>query len=628
MKFKVILNGAIVLSLLFSNVSTVGVGAENISLYNCNEEVFDTFKETDILANTEFSNNDILVYFKHQNSQINKHWESSDFNVDDIIKIEDLTHIDTNKVSVNQYLNNVTFRQIIKITVANSNRKKILDAIEKISSMNEVYMVTPDYFNQFDNSNLLDSTRQSFSRNIGGNYAFDLIDLEDAWNLCTGSSNVRVGVIDSGIDVDNPYLENNLTDGYNFISNNTNTDDDLGHGTNVAGIIGGSTTGVCPNVTLVPIKALNSQNQATNSSLINSITYANNNNIKIVNFSIGGPDFSGTFNGLENAIYNYNGLFVASAGNQPLDLDAEGTHNYIFCPTEYDAPNMITVAMSNSTDNIAYPSAYGNVSVDLAAPGFNVTTTDNNGLIVNNANGTSFAAPYVTGVAALLLSYNPNLTTAQLKYAIMDSVDIVSNLQGQLVTGGRLNAYNALNYVSSGSKVRNYVIRNEVSSSFATSQFTYMTLTFMKDLYQIDSVVKGDACPSNIDFNCNSQNSLWLQQTMLYFTSGVTATMQGSISNIKINSRFLGDRNNIESHINYASSHTGIVPNYILVGDVNQDGNINNYDKNLLSRVLLNDAVLSGDAKYSADTNQDNIINLDDLSQLNAYINNVINSFF
>ncbi len=104
--------------------------------------------------------------------------------------------------------------------------------------------------------------------------------------------------------------------------------------------------------------------------------------------------------------------------------------------------------------------------------------------------------------------------------------------------------------------------------------------------------------------------------------------MQGSISNIKINSRFLGDRNNIESHINYASSHTGIVPNYILVGDVNQDGNINNYDKNLLSRVLLNDAVLSGDAKYSADTNQDNIINLDDLSQLNAYINNVINSFF
>ena len=54
MKFKVILNGAIVLSLLFSNVSTVGVGAENISLYNCNEEVFDTFKETDILANTEF----------------------------------------------------------------------------------------------------------------------------------------------------------------------------------------------------------------------------------------------------------------------------------------------------------------------------------------------------------------------------------------------------------------------------------------------------------------------------------------------------------------------------------------------------------------------------------------------
>lgn len=492
--------------------------------------------------------------------------------------------------------------------------------------MNEVYMVTPDYFNQFNDSNLVNSTRQSFSINTGGNYAFDLIDIEDAWDLCTGSSNVRVGVIDSGIDVDNPYLENNLTNGYNFVSNNTNTDDDYGHGTQVAGIIGGSTTGVCPNITIVPIKVLNSQNKATNSSLINSITYANNNNI--VNFSIGGPDFSETFDGLENAIYNYNGLFVASAGNQPLDLDAEGTYDYIFCPTEYDVPNMITVAMSNSTDNIAYPSAYGNISVDLAAPGFDVITTDNNGYIINNARGTSFAAPYVTGVAALLLSYNPNLTTAQLKYAIMDSVNIISNLQGKLVTGGRLNAYNALNYVSNGSKVRNYIIRNEVSSSFSTSQFTYMALSFMKNLYEIDSVVKGDACPSNIDVNCNNQNSLWLQQTMLYFTSGVTATKQGSISNIKINSHFMRDRNNIENHINYASSHTGIVPNYILVGDVNQDGNINNNDKNLLSRVLLNDEVLSGDAKYSADTNQNNIIDLDDLSQLNAYINNAINSFF
>lgn len=119
------------MSLLFSNTIAVGVSAENISLPNCNEELVDTFKETDISENTEFSNNHILVYFKHQNSQINKHWESSDFDVDDIIKIEDLTHIDSNKVSVDQYLNNVTFRQIIKLLLQTVIEKKFYMQLKK-----------------------------------------------------------------------------------------------------------------------------------------------------------------------------------------------------------------------------------------------------------------------------------------------------------------------------------------------------------------------------------------------------------------------------------------------------------------------------------------------------------------
>ena len=165
----------------------------------------------------------------------------------------------------------------------------------------------------------------------------------------------------------------------------------------------------------------------------------------MINFS-GGWDI--TFGGeeaehynypLQASIANYPGLFVCAAGNSNKDSDTLNDN-----PTNIDLPNLISVANSTSSDEKSKYSNYGKSTVDLFAPGTDIYSTYINSNMYLSKGGTSMATPHVTGVAALMLSVNRELTAPEIKTLILNNVDKVSALTSKCVSGGRLNAYKAV----------------------------------------------------------------------------------------------------------------------------------------------------------------------------------------
>ena len=287
-------------------------------------------------------------------------------------------------------------------------------------------------------------------------WALEKIQAPEAWEITTGSASVKVGVIDSGI-ANHPDLNANLTTGWDFVNENSTTTDDLmGHGTHVAGIIGAtgtnanSVSGVAKNVTLVPLQILrNSEDNdptddtAFHENLIEAINYATTNNIPILNFSGGCLHYDIA---IKQAIVNYPGLFVCAAGSLMQNLDEVPRY-----PASYKLKNLISVTasknndafVSGTDDDASSAAAWGVNTVNLAAPGDNIYSTHLNNSYLDYS-GTSMATPLVTGVAALIKSLRPDLSATQIKALILDNVDKVADLEDRCITGGRLNAYKAV----------------------------------------------------------------------------------------------------------------------------------------------------------------------------------------
>jgi thermitase len=319
-----------------------------------------------------------------------------------------------------------------------------------------------------------------------GMYGLTKIAAPSAWDLTTGSSSTVVADIDTGMrythqdlaanawvntgetagngvdDDGNGFIDD--VNGWDFFYNDSNPIDDAGgHGTHTAGTIGATgnnglnVVGVNWNVKIMPIKIYSPNGaDSTSSMLVNAYNYIRmmrlrGVNIRVTNNSYGdcgeacGYD-QATKDALD-AMGNAGILNVFAAGNDNQNVDSfpGGTNPSPGYPAKYTSPSVLAVASSTSTDARSSFSNYGVVSIDLAAPGSGILSTYNtSNTATATLSGTSMATPHVTGAAALLSSYNPNLSPASLKATLMNTVDVLPAWNGLTKTGGRLNIDRAL----------------------------------------------------------------------------------------------------------------------------------------------------------------------------------------
>ena len=372
------------------------------------------------------------------------------------------------------------FRRILYLKLANPGKGNVLRAVAALEQREDVYSAEPDYIYQVDIPVETHSTTSQAVSVFG--WGAEKIQQEAAWEIETGSYNIRVGVLDTGIDVSHPELTGRVS---LSLSRNFVTDDDYsaiedpwGHGTHVAGIIGAkydndaiNFSGVCQYVTLVSLRVIKADGTARSSALANAINHAETNNIPILNLSLlvtlhdGAVDPDGE---LHTAISDYTGVLICAAGNDNKDLkNYNATNSTYAIPAIWDYDNIITVGASDqydarwigATDASNYDTAaVGERKVDIFAPGYNIVSCYPRSLCPSSGcssawhasygyhffPGTSMAAPFVTGVAALILAAHPDATPAIIKDTILYSDDNVSNLSDLCYSGGRLNAYKAL----------------------------------------------------------------------------------------------------------------------------------------------------------------------------------------
>lgn len=265
-----------------------------------------------------------------------------------------------------------------------------------------------------------------------------------AWDVTIGSRGIKVAVCDQGIDYHHPDLVDNFNFGelgFDFVDNDSDpypVDTIESHGTHVAGIIAGTINnriGVAgwSQVTLLAVRVLNEEGLGSDFSVAEGIRWATNQGAKIINLSLGGPNYSSVL--LEAVEYAWqNGvLLVAASGNDGV--------SGVSYPAKFD--EVIAVGALGDDSKIAYFSNYG-TKQELCCPGVHILST-----IVDSGyayyDGTSMACAQVSGVAALIISVNPTFTNYLVR-AILDCgvIDLGSNGRDRYYGFGLLNGYRAL----------------------------------------------------------------------------------------------------------------------------------------------------------------------------------------
>lgn len=353
--------------------------------------------------------------------------------------------------------------------------------IQELSKDPLVEYVEPNYLFSLP-SPIQDDPMQALSLNEENyelfNYTYSqsgnqAVQLNEAWTQASTSvaQPIIVAVIDTGIDYQHPVFTsknalwinpaesagqagsdddgNGYTDdiyGWNFAENNANPMDSdhaeiRSHGTHVAGIILGVNQALQSaeqsRIKIMGLKFLAAGGTGSTSAAIQAIYYAVNNGAKVINMSWGGPSYSQALHDALAYAYHNGVILVAAAGNSAKDNDLGPMY-----PANFPIPSQLTVGAINDFDELASFSNFGLNRVQVTAPGVAIYSTSLNGFRIMS--GTSMAAPFVAGLAAMILAERPDLTSYQVRNLLMNTADAIPDLLQKILSGNRVQALNAI----------------------------------------------------------------------------------------------------------------------------------------------------------------------------------------
>lgn len=277
---------------------------------------------------------------------------------------------------------------------------------------------------------------------------------KEGWAIEGGSKTTVIAILDTGLDMDNPEFSGRIAQGYDFINDDLDPDDDNGHGTHVSGIAAASyaneigTAGVCHGCSIMPVKVLDENNAGDWFAVAQGIVYATNTGADIINLSLGSAQSSSTVRAAIQYAQEHGTLIVAAAGNLQS--------NKPFYPAAYDG--VIAVGATKLNNELWNLSNYGSY-ITVVAPGDNIYSTAVNGgsrqAELGTQSGTSMAAPYVTGLAGLLMSQNPDRTAQELMDIIVETaIDLGDSGADNQFGNGLINVLAALKYAGTSTAIQ------------------------------------------------------------------------------------------------------------------------------------------------------------------------------
>jgi serine protease len=329
------------------------------------------------------------------------------------------------------------------------------------------------------------------------------LPLSGSYTYDTTASTVHAYIVDTGIRASHTDFGGRVSGGYTAINDGRGTSDCNGHGTHVAGTVGGATWGIAKGVRLHPIRVLDCNGSGTNSGVIAGVDWVTANHVKpaVANMSLGGGASSALDTAVNNSI-NAGVTYAVAAGNDNSDAC-----NY--SPARVGAA--LTAASSTSSDARSSFSNWGSC-IDLFAPGSSIKSAWSTGdTATNTISGTSMASPHIAGVAALYLAANPSASPSQVNSAIINAstANVISDIKGSpnrllysffdggggggdttlsngvTVTGLAASTGNSLNYTM------------EVPSGSSNLKFVITGGTGDADLY-----VKYGSAPTDSSYDC------------------------------------------------------------------------------------------------------------------------------
>jgi subtilisin family serine protease len=328
----------------------------------------------------------------------------------------------------------------------------LLRRLPELRGIPGVAMAEPDYFVSVDQQRIPGDLKFEFQRD----HLLKIL-APQAWFGQTGNKNVKIAVLDSGVDAKHPDLIPNLVQGHDFLRNDNDPDDEHFHGTYCSGLVGAkgdNTEGIAGlnwDISLMPLKFIDSNGCGSTSHAAEAVRFAAKEKVDIISASWGG---FGESTLLKQAIADASDvLFVASAGNHDVDID-QPQQNYI--PAVFRLPNMLVVGASDRQDRQLAGTARGRQTVHLSAPGDQLLSTfltSANEPYTSQPSGTSPAVALVAGAAALVKAENPNMTVKDLRCRLLKATDAVPALSGKSCSGGRLNVAKAVTGIGLRSNV-------------------------------------------------------------------------------------------------------------------------------------------------------------------------------